>query len=250
MNNPSALIKLALVTVRSRDKKTDANSRIVPYKPDEAKTKLLGAKINDEVATIILSLEPKRPLVMSALVDMMCSDHTAKAIANRYSLKSSAFQYWARRIGLPMRQRGRRARPRPTAQHARILDLVREHGIAGTARQVGVSRQRVHQIVCRWEPGLRRRAAEPKLKVLRPPKRRAPRNIVVSFRISTDEWERLLETRSYGGKSQMSGFAKARAIVLSHISAPDGGGNESTRIPGCGAGDEKEFVDIHRQNAA
>src|SRR5712675_642700 len=99
---------------------------------------------------------------MSALVDLVCSDNTAKFVAERYCLNPSSLHYWGKRVGLPLRQRGRRASLEPTPKHARILELVRNYGITGAARRVGVSKQRVYHIVCRWEPGLRGRRSAPK----------------------------------------------------------------------------------------
>ena len=222
----------------------------MPYKPDEAKTKLAEAKIVDEVASVILALAPTKPTTMSALVDLASSDDTAKVISQRYSLAASALHYWGKRIGLPMRQRGRQVLLEPTPRHARILELVRSHGITEAARRVGISRQRAHAIVCRWEPALRGRRAVVKLAVLPRAERRPPRNIVVSFRISTDDWERLLAVTPVDGEGETSGFAKARAIVLSHLAAPNDGEPGPAKAIVNPAEGRAKIINVYDQKAA
>ena len=73
----------------------------------------------------------------------------------------------------------------PTEDHVRIIELVRVHGVSKTALQIGRSRQRVHQVISRWAPELKKfklnRMSEPVAKRVRLPRR----NIVVSFRIGT-----------------------------------------------------------------
>ena len=233
-----------------RHRRRGPNSEIVLYKDDEAKTKLVSAKVTDEIVAAILGLGPTKPSVMSALVDLACSDHTAKEIAKRYAFEPSALHYWGKRIGLPMRQRGRHALLEPTPKHARILELVRSHGITEAARRVGISRQRVHAIVCRWEPALRGRRPAIRLTVLPRPERRPPRNIVVSFRISTDDWEQLLAATPVDGEGETSGFAKARAIVLSHLSAPDDGEPGPAKAIVNPAGGQAKIIDVYDQKAA
>jgi len=222
----------------------------VPYKPGEAKTKLTEAKVVDEVASVILALAPTKPVTMSALVDLAISDDTARVIAQRYSLAASALHYWGKRVGLPMRQRGRRVLLEPTPRHARILELVRAHGIAEAARRVGISRQRAHAIICRWEPALRGRRPAIRLTVLPRRERRPPRNIVVSFRISTDDWERLLAATPVDGEGETSGFAKARAIVLSHLSTPSDGEPGPAKVIVNPAGAPAKIVNVYDQKAA
>jgi len=219
--------------------KTGTDSTIMPYKPDEAKTKLADAEVMDEIVSAILALGTTRPAAMSALVDLACSDETATVIAERYALTVSFIHYWGKRVGLPERQRGRRMLLEPTARHARILELVRAHGVTEAARRVGISRQRAHAVVCRWEPALRGRRPVVKLTVLPRPERHPPRVVVVSFRISAGDWERLLNATPVGGEGEMSGFAKARAIVLRYLSTPGDDESGSANV-----------VDVYDEKAA
>lgn len=237
--------KLKLKLSRSR---RPADAGIVLYNIDEAKAKLVDTNVPIEIATPILELGAARPNIMSALTDLVCSEITAKAVADHYALAPSAVHYWARRLGLPERQRGRRPSTRPNSRLQRILDMVRVEGIAGAARRAGISRQRVFQIVCRWEPELKGRRIGGKVIKLEQP-RRPRRNIVVSFRISTDEWQKLLATECGSDRRKMSGFAKARAIVLGHLAKPD---NEpapaAISIPS--TAQQAESVDVYNMTAA
>lgn len=56
----------------------------------DAKEKLANAKVAEEVVAAIMALGPKKPELMSALVDCVCSNDTAKAIAHR-SIRCRAF---------------------------------------------------------------------------------------------------------------------------------------------------------------
>jgi hypothetical protein len=197
------------------------NAGILLYTIEEAKTKLAEGGAPVETAAAI----------MSALADLICSDATAKTVADRYALVPSAVHYWAKRAGLPERPRGRRSAMRPNSKLQRILDAVRVEGIAAAARRAGVSRQRVFQIVCRWEPQLKGRRIGSKVVEMRQPARQPRRNIVVSFRISTEEWEKLLIAKCGDGRRQMSGFAKARAIVLGYLNDPNDGTPLQLRFP-------------------
>jgi hypothetical protein len=156
---------------------------------------------------------------MTALVDSVCcGNDTAKAIAEKYGLHPSFLSNCRRAVGLPKCQRGRRALIHPTLEHQRILDLVRTDGISGTARKVGLSKQRVFSLVKRWTPGLK--GLRPPSKTVSSPRRNhSPRRmVVVSFRLSSDEWNQLLTLRTVAGGQNMSGCQVARAILLHHIS--------------------------------
>jgi hypothetical protein len=95
--------------------------------------------------------------------------------------------------------------------------------MAEAARRTGVSRQRVYEVVSRWAPELKGRRPAPKTASIANRERRAPRSIIVSFRVSALEWQRLQDSQSTPG---LSGCAKAREIVLKEL------GLASTNIGG------------------
>ena len=69
----------------------------------DAKEKLAVAKATEEVVAAIMALGQKRPALGSALVDCICSNAAAKAIAHKYLIHPSVLSYWSRRLGLPDR---------------------------------------------------------------------------------------------------------------------------------------------------
>jgi transposase-like protein len=185
----------------------------------DAKAKLVNARVKHEVLAAIMELAPKKPALISALIDCACSAETATEVARRHSLHKSVLSYWSRQLGLPKRRRGRRAFLRPTPELQRILELVREHGVVETARRIGVSKQRVSQIAQRWKDYLPVRA----LRVQAPvggdrgkeiAKRKEPRIRVISFRLSLTELQllrqRYPEVKSVG--------QAARGIVTAVLS--------------------------------
>jgi len=121
---------------------------------------------------------------------------------------------------------GRRALVQPTEDHSRIIELVRVQGTSKTALQIGRSRQRVHQVISRWAPELKKSkpnpVSKPVVERVRPP----GRNVIISFRISRDEWRRLAKLEIDVGKGRTSVFKKARALVLNSLEreAPDTNG--------------------------
>jgi hypothetical protein len=166
----------------------------------------------------IVALPARHSSMKSAVRDYLLTDRPLKDIAAANSYTVPAVLYWVRKLGLERRRRGRRALLQPTPEHQHVLELVRKHGISEAARRTGVSKQRVHELICRWAPELRgRRAARQKL--VRPVrKRRVPRNIIVSFRITSEDWQRLNKSEIKCNKADVSGFGKARAIVLDYLS--------------------------------
>lgn len=225
----------------------------VPLDALEAKAKLRSAKATESLVAAIMAIGTKRPELMSAIVDCICSRDTARAISHRYSIHESVLSYWSRRFGLPLRRRGRRALRHPTLMHQKILELVHQHGVAEAARRMNISKQRASQIVGRWAPELKGRRRSRKVAPLSQHKRRPPpRNIVVSFRISTDEYRRLLAARPSFAAAQSSGFGKARAIVLDFIAPTGGDDNEPLRSSTSPAPGTKnvEAVNVYNANAA
>ena len=233
-------------------RQSDGCVDILTYEPHEARRKLAIAIVSNRLLTAIIALGTKKPEIMSALVDRACSEDTSRAIARRYSVHESTLSCWTKRIGLPKRRRGRPVLKEPTAEHLRILDLVRMYGGAEAARRCGVSRQWVSRIVCEWAPQLGGRRRTAKVTTVRPTVRRPRRNLVISFRMSATEWKRLLVARVTDTDSNLSGANKARAIVLNHI-APSGGDDNkptnSTERPASGTM-RTELVNVYDQTAA
>jgi hypothetical protein len=230
----------------------DANEANLLQGPDFAKPNPVLDPEVQKMVDAIMALAPRYSSMKSALKEYVLSDKPLTQIASEHSYTPPAVTYWARKLGLPERPRGRPLLLEPTEDHKRVIALVRQHGAIEAARREGISRQRASQIVCRWAPELKgKRTGRTVLPVPRP-KRRPARKIVVSFRLSTAEWQGLLTTQLNADEKRLSGFGKARAIVLNYIGSSGGdGGNAAQAAPAPEpTSAEVDIVNVYNQKAA
>lgn len=156
--------------------------------------------------------------LQSALIDRLLTNRTLAEIANEHRCTIAKLEYWVIKLGFPRRIRGRRALRAPTSQQIRLIALFRRFGAVEAARRTGLSRARVYQVISRWGPSTKRSWIRRNAVARRVPKRRATRCHVVAFRLTTTQWRQLLASRiNPSERKKMSGFDKARAIVLAHI---------------------------------
>jgi hypothetical protein len=163
------------------------------------------------------ALAPRHAAMKSALNQYVLTDRPIAEIAADAGYTAPAVLYWIRKLGLRRRRRGCRPLIKPTAAHQQVLELVRNHGMVEAALRTGISRQRVYEVVSRWAPELKVRRRVPKVASVPKRERRAPRSIIVSFRISAEEWQRLHDSQPTTNTPGLSGCAKARAIVLHQL---------------------------------
>jgi len=230
----------------------DANEVNLLQGPDFAKPNpLLNLEVQ-KMVDAIMALAPRYSSMKSALKDYVLSDKPLIQIASEHSYTPPALTYWARKLGLPERPRGRPLLLEPTEDHKRIIALVRQHGIAETAQREGVSKQWVSQIVKRWAPELKRKRIGRKIVPLPRRMRRPARKIVVSFRLSAAEWQLLLSSLPSANKENLSGSEKARAILLKYLESTGGDGGEGTQAPEAGKPTSAELVlvNVYNQKAA
>ena len=176
-------------------KTTDAASYL-----DE--TKFMSAESSLPLAVIEYRDFPERPLAV---------------LSAKYGVSPSTIVYQARKKGVGGRKRGRPVIATPTAEHQRILDLVRSHGAAEAARRADVSKQYISSLIRRRAPELAGHRATKNIVTSSTPRQRQRRTIVVSFRISEDELKRLKATKQNYANHHMTDFEKARAMVLAQI---------------------------------
>jgi len=174
---------------------------------------------------------PKYGSLKSALMDYLTTDCTLAEIAAQRSCTIAALMYWATRLGLPGRRRGRRVLRAPSADDMRVIDLVRQFGAAEAARRSGRSRARVYQILSRWSPESKRPWHRRDAMRHQPPKRHAARSEIIAFRLTQDEWKSLQATKPPSGGSNLSANVKARSIVVGYIVSPTGTGRNLAQDP-------------------
>jgi hypothetical protein len=82
--------------------------------------------------------------------------------------------------------------------------------------------------------------------------RRSPRSVIISFRITLNDWQLLVAAKPPSGDFRLSAYKKARLILLSHIAPPDGNGPEPTKASATPA-QEVAYIataDAHNRDAA
>ena len=230
----------------------DANEANLLQGPEFAKP---NPVLNPEVQKMvdaIMALAPRYSSMKSALKEYLLNDKPLIQIAAEYFYTPSALTYWARKLGLPERPRGRPLLLKPTEDHKRVITLARQHGVAEAARREGISAQRVSQIVSRWAPELKGKRISRIVVPLARPMRRPTRKIIVSFRLSAAEWGRLLNTQLTTDEENLSDFEKARAILLHYLDSTGGNGVEAAQAAPAPetASAEVDIVNVYTQKAA
>jgi hypothetical protein len=239
----SAPAKLEIISTASPQHHAtdgDANEANLLQGPDFAKPNPVLDPEVQKMVDAIMVLAPRHASMKSALKEYLLTDKLLHEVASEHSFSSAALVYWVRKLGLPQRPRGRRMLLKPTEDHNRVIALARLYGIAEAARREGISKQRVSQIVHRWAPELKAKRTRRTMVPLPPSKRRPARNIVVSFRLSSVEWRLLKAAHLASGAIKISGFQKARAIVLNYLIGDGDGGSGANAVT-----TTKPEVEIH-----
>lgn len=166
----------------------------------------------------VRALPARHAHLKPALMERLLTNRRLVDIAARYACSVAVLSYWTSKLRLPLRKRGRRALGAPTAQHQQLIRLFRRLGAMEAARRSGLSRARIYQVISKWRPSTKRPRICRKPERQKAPKRRIIKRHVVAFRLTHAQWRLLLASRKTSSeKIKMSGFDKARAIVLAHI---------------------------------
>src|SRR6266498_2274459 len=91
-----------------------------------------------------------QPSILDAMEEYELRQETVYLIAKRHGITPSALTARAKRLGLPLRQRGRWAAAEPCPRDRIIIQLSDELTYEDVGTRFGVSKQRVHQILRRW----------------------------------------------------------------------------------------------------
>jgi hypothetical protein len=124
-------------------------------------------------------------------------EQTLRAIAEEHGVSVFRVTWLARRGGLQLRGRGRKASTAPSARHLEILEAVREATMAEVGSRYGCSKQRVFQVVDRWRDWMARDECPAPMPDSEPEHRaqlqkKPARELIISFRLASSEADALL----------------------------------------------------------
>lgn len=155
------------------------------------------------------------------LYEFLTSTETTEEIAARYGIAPSTLTMRAKRAGLPLRQQGRTPQRAPTFVQEQMIQLALERGYQYAASQFGLTKQRIHQIIKRWNRQERpqRKKALKKDGVGRTRGRLLKRH-VISFRLDGVKMRQLYgELHNQSVKNPRSPSDAAREIVSAFLAA-------------------------------
>ena len=113
-------------------------------------------------------------------------------IANNYGITPGALTMRAKKLGLPLRGRGRWRLKSPTALQKEIIAVAEKESCQQTAKKFGISKQRVSQIVRRWtNKSPSRETYGGQAQQATPPGPRHTKVHVISFRVDDQVFARL-----------------------------------------------------------
>ena len=75
---------------------------------------------------------------------------TTQRIAAKHGISTATVTVWAKKAGLPLRNRGRRKQEAPTPRQMEIIKLASVYNYDQVGARFGMLKQSVHRIVKRW----------------------------------------------------------------------------------------------------
>src|ERR1035438_8695230 len=90
-------------------------------------------------------------VIEKALRDYQSSQMTTERIAKKYRVCTASLTVWAKRAGLPLRQRGRRRMTEPNSRQRAIIEMAGILKYSAVANAFGITKQGVYRIVRRWK---------------------------------------------------------------------------------------------------
>lgn len=86
----------------------------------------------------------------AALVDYQKRELTVEEIAIKHFVSSATLTVWAKKAGLPLRNRGRKKQEAPNARQMEIIKLASVYRYDQVGERFKMAKQSVHRIVKRW----------------------------------------------------------------------------------------------------
>jgi len=89
-------------------------------------------------------------VMADALADYQQRELTTDEIAAKHGISSATLTVWAKKAGLPLRNRGRKKQEVPTARQMEIIKLASVYKYDQVGARFGMHKQSIHRIVKRW----------------------------------------------------------------------------------------------------
>lgn len=86
----------------------------------------------------------------AALADYQKRELTVEDIAKLRGISTATLTVWAKKAGLPLRNRGRRRQEAPTDHQLEIIKLASVYRYDQVGARFGMHKQSIHRIVKRW----------------------------------------------------------------------------------------------------
>lgn len=89
-------------------------------------------------------------VMAAALADYRKNELTSEEIAVKHGVSKATLTVWAKKAGVPLRNRGRKRYESPTARQREIIQLASVYNYDKVGERFGMLKQSVHRIVKRW----------------------------------------------------------------------------------------------------
>jgi len=86
-----------------------------------------------------------------ALTDYQNRSMTTEEISVKHGISTATLTVWAKKAGLPLRNRGRKAQEMPTPRQLEIIKLAAVYKYDQVGAKFGMAKQSIHRIVKRWK---------------------------------------------------------------------------------------------------
>lgn len=98
-------------------------------------------------------------VMVNALADYQKRELTTEEIAQKHGISSATLTVWAKKTGLPLRNRGRKKQKNPTPRQLEIIKLAALYKYDQVGAKFGMHKQSIHRIVKRWRDWMQPRSA-------------------------------------------------------------------------------------------
>ena len=89
-------------------------------------------------------------VMAAALADYQKREMTTEEIGAKHGISTATLTVWAKKAGMPLRNRGRKKQELPTPRQMEIIKLASVYKYDQVGAKFGMHKQSIHRIVKRW----------------------------------------------------------------------------------------------------